>query len=217
MKKLMEKLFIIGIIVLVNSFIGLWAWPDWRAVKEIEQFRHELEERTITRATSGIELISGTDVIRIIGHAESESGQIDKVGFVITTYPASKPIDLSRTLITLRVKGREFLYSYNPTFYDRFPSGDIFESSAWPASPTNGWGDSFGLIVSRDPDGTCTGPSPTINPGDLITLAISPTGRFGLVGERVEVTGEVIPDIGTPAKFAFTTPSDTTQKSFDLQ
>ena len=78
----------------------------------------------------------------------------------------------------------------------------------------------FGIIVLEDADGSCTQTSPVINKGDKVVLTLNcSSGKLfgGGIGERTDIYGQVIPEIGSPGIVSFTTPASYSNTVYDLQ
>ena len=88
--------------------------------------------------------------------------------------------------------------------------------SGW-ANHTNEY---FGIIVLEDEDSSCAQTNPVINKGDKVVLTVNCSSNKvfnGEIGERIDVFGRVIPEVGSPGIIAFTTPTSYNDQVFDLQ
>ena len=95
----------------------------------------------------------------------------------------------------------------------RIPTGGLFgtlDSSKLSAS-------TYGILVIRDIDGSCTSDNPVINERDLVVLMVNTTQCFSGIGTRTDVFGYVHPEYGVSGVIAFTTPSVYVDTIIDLQ
>ncbi|MDH7517748.1 MAG: flagellin, partial [Candidatus Thermoplasmatota archaeon] len=100
-------------------------------------------------------------------------------------------------------------------------SGNIFtvlNDSAWGILD----GESFGIIVLQDEDGSIKQYTPVLNRGDKAALLVrcNSSATFGdMIPPRTNVWGQVKPESGAPGVISFTTPMSYPQASyiFDLQ
>ena len=94
--------------------------------------------------------------------------------------------------------------------------GQLFGTGNW----SNLTSEYFGIIVLEDADGSCTQTNPVINRGDKVVLTLNcSSGKLfdGEIAERVEIYGQVIPEIGSPGIISFTTPASYNDVVYDLQ
>ena len=75
----------------------------------------------------------------------------------------------------------------------------------------------YGVVVIRDIDSSCTALSPVINERDLVVLIVNTTACFSGLGTRTEVLGTVYPEYGINGVIAFSTPSTFYNTIIDLQ
>ena len=80
--------------------------------------------------------------------------------------------------------------------------------------------DEFGIIVIEDADGSLTTNTaiPIINRGDYVMLTVNTSSTFSPgLAERVDIWGNLIPEIGSWGIIAFRTPSTYVNEVYDLQ
>lgn len=75
----------------------------------------------------------------------------------------------------------------------------------------------YGIIVIRDVDSSCTSITPSINGDDLVVLLVNTTKCFTGISTRTEVSGRVIPEFGMRGVIGFTTPSAYIDTIIELQ
>jgi flagellin FlaB len=161
------------------------------------------------------EVSGGLSVEDIVGHVATD---IDMLAITVRVRAGSPDIDLNHTIIEITDGSLKALLSYdyqNPTHFnssvdadaDLFGTGNI-------STLTN---EQFGIIVLEDPDSSLSRYNPVINRGDLVILTIDTNAVFSEIAERSDVSGMVMPEIGSPGMIAFTTPASYTDSVYDLQ
>jgi flagellin FlaB len=198
----------------------------------IIQTMGSLEEVAMTTGSDTTsEVSSGISISNIEGKIKPND---DLQDLAITVRPraGSSDIDLNETIILISDGSTKSILTYygwsdqhlfNLTVNQ---SGDIFANksvSPWTAG-TLAWGnltnDYFGIIILKDPDGSCTRLNPMINSGDKIILCLrcDTTKLFGdSIDERTDISGRIIPEVGSPGIISFTTPSIYNNNIFILQ
>ncbi len=85
------------------------------------------------------------------------------------------------------------------------------------------------MLVAQDYDGSAlSAKTPTLNKGDRVALLVDTSQVFGDattfdstngdgIGVRTSISGEVVPEIGSPAVIDFTTPTSYTEQIVNLQ
>ncbi len=158
------------------------------------------------------EVSSGIKVTHISGF--SNGTKITQLAIFLQTTTASEPVDLSTVVIALSDTSSKVLLKYDNACYSGSSSNGLF--GTLNASQLNAT--TFGLMVIRDTDGSCLQQTPILNGQDLAVLLVNTSKCFtsGL-GSRVEVSGSIYSEYGTPGLIDFTTPSSLIDSILDLQ
>jgi len=148
------------------------------------------------------------------------------LAIIVQTRPGSGSIDLNNTFVLLSNEDTKTLlrYRYNESWVFRNKAdttGDVFaviNNSAWEILD----GESFGIIVLQDEDGSLKQFTPVLNRGDKAALLIrcNASATFNsMIPPRTNVWGQVKPESGSPGIISFTTPMSYPQALFifDLQ
>jgi flagellin FlaB len=186
------------------------------AASVLIQTSTRLESQAMTTGSETTEEVSGgLSVEDIVGHVNTD---IDMLAITIRVRAGSPDIDLNHTIIEITDGSVKALLSYDyqdaahfnssiDDDADLFGTGDI-------SSLTN---EEFGIIVLEDPDSSLSQYNPVINRGDLVVLTVDTNAIFSEIPERTDVSGMVMPEIGSPGMIAFTTPASYTDTVYDLQ
>jgi len=158
------------------------------------------------------EVSTGIRVDSVLGY--NVSGAVQRLAIEIRPRAGSEEIDLSETVVELSDSTTKNLFTYGSNFTQTSAiNGDIFAAGFYP----NVTGVVFGIIVLEDADGSITSTNPIINSGDHVFLTINATASLGSLSTRVDVTGQVIPEEGSPGVISFTTPAAYNKAVVELQ
>ena len=148
------------------------------------------------------EVATGISVDDVYGHIASNA--VDLLAVVVRPRAGSASIDLSTTVIEISDSSTTNVLVYDgDPFTDRGDiNGDMFQAADYPASATE-----FTVIVLEDADGSVTSTTPTINQGDHVILGINTDQCFSSLATRVDVSGMIIVEEGSPGIIGFTTPA----------
>lgn len=177
----------------------------------LQQRAMSVGRETTEEVSTGIQ-ISGVEG-RTNGTTSDSS--ISQIAVFIRTNTGGTSIDLGQTLLKLNDGTNQAVFVHNSTtnstnvvdtgVSQKFNSSEV---KAW-----NGASDStFGLLILQDYDDSLNGTNPTLNRGDRAALLINTTKTFGGLGSRSEITGSVVPEIGTEGVIKFNTPTAFTEK-----
>jgi len=173
---------------------------------------------------SGQETIAEVSTGLAVFDIEGKTGTSDLRDLAITVRAraGASDVDLNETTILITDGATKALLTYYGwSDADLFNAsvdadGQLFGTGNW-SNLTN---DYFGIIVLQDEDGSCTQTNPVINKGDKVVLTINcSSGKLfdGEIGERTDIYGQVIPEIGSPGIISFTTPASYNDVVYDLQ
>ena len=173
------------------------------------------------RDTTG-EVASGIAIFDILGYVDtSSSADISKLAIGVRPRAGSDGIDIAETYVELSDTSTKVVLNYSTSFFLE-PDGrdDIFGAGVFPDEYNWSWSDGskFGVLVIEDADDSITSAtSVVINRGDKIYLCINATAAFSDIGERTDIWGIVVPELGAPGVISFKTPASYTDDVIDLQ
>jgi flagellin FlaB len=166
------------------------------------------------------EVSTGLAVFDIEGR--TNSSDLGMLAITVRARAGASDVDINETTILITDgTTKSLLTYYGWSDADLFNAsvdadGQLFGTGNW-SNLTN---DYFGIIVLQDEDGSCTQTNPVINKGDKVVLTINcSSGKLfdGEIGERTDIYGQVIPEIGSPGIISFTTPASYNDVVYDLQ
>jgi flagellin FlaB len=152
---------------------------------------------------------SGLQVTHVSGY--NNGSTLSQLAIFLTTTAGSNDIDLTYTYITLSDTIQQVILTYNGS-YSRDASNGLFGT----LNTSNISASTYGIIVIRDIDTSCTSSTPVVNEDDLVALIIDTGDCFSGISPRTEVLGKVIPEAGINGVISFTTPSAYVHTILDL-
>ena len=186
------------------------------AASVLIQTSTKLETQALATGSETTEEVSGGIAVDdITGHVDTD---IDMLAITVRVRAGSPAIDLNHTIVELSNGSKKVILSYDYTDANHFDDSvdsdaDLFGTGNI-SDLTN---EEFGIIVLNDPDGSLSRFNPVINEGDKVVLTVDADACFNKIGERTDVLGMVIPEIGSPGMISFTTPSSYPDTVYDLQ
>ena len=186
------------------------------AASVLIQTSSRLETQALATGSETTEEVAGGIAIDdITGHVDTD---IDMLAITVRARAGSPDIDLNHTIIELSNGSKKVILSYDYADAHHFNSSvdsdaDLFGTGNI-SDLTN---EEFGIIVLNDPDSSLSRYTPVINSGDKVVLTVDTDACFSKLGERTDVFGMVIPEIGAPGMISFTTPSSYSDTVYDLQ
>ena len=176
------------------------------------QTMNSLQEQALKTGQETLRDISGgLDVTRVSGKSDSTS--ITQLAIFITPTAASDDIDLNQAYISLSDSAKKVVLTYTSNVFSSSVSSGLFGT----VNASNLTASTYGLMVIRDVDSSCTSTSPTINERDLVVLLVNVTKSFSGISTRTNVFGNVHPEYGISGVIGFTTPSSYVDTIIDLQ
>jgi flagellin FlaB len=176
------------------------------------QTMNSLEQQALQSGQEAIKDVSnGLKVTQVSGYYNGST--ISQIAIFLRTTAGSDYIDLTYTYISLSDSSKNVILDLNTSIYSSSVSGGLFGTLADNALTST----TYGLMVIRDVDSSCTVTSPIINSDDLVVLLINCTTCFTGLDSRTEVTGNVVPEYGISGVIGFTTPSSYINTIIELQ
>jgi len=176
------------------------------------QTMNSLQEQAMS---TGIETIrdvsSGLKVTHISGY--NDGSDITQLAIFITPIAASNDLDLTYTYISMSDSSKKAVLNYSSSEFSSTVSNGLFST----INSSNLTASSYGVLVVRDVDSSCTSTIPVINDGDLVVLLLNTTKCFSGIDKRDEVFGTVDPEFGISGVIGFTAPSAFSNTILDLQ
>ncbi len=188
----------IGVLIVfiaVILVVGMVGYVVIQVAQQLQAQSKATGEQTVNDVFLGVKIttIQGYNV----------SGAIQKLVMIITPWPGSPQVDLSRMHIELSDTNVKLVLLFNGTAFVNATSGtnNVFLEPAFPTV-----GSDYGVIVLSDTDNSCTASHPILDRGDNVMLAINTSACFGGIGESVWITGNIIPENGAWSIIDFRTP-----------
>ena len=168
----------------------------------MQQVMNSMQQQAMKTAQETIrDVSSGLKVTHVSGY--NNGSKITQLALFVSTTAGSSSIDLAHTHISLSETSKQVILYYTNTCFSSSVSTGLFSTlNASNLSITT-----FGIIVIRDTDSSCTSSNPSINRDDLVVLLVNTTKCFSGISTRTEVFGRVVPEHGMRGVIGFTTPS----------
>ena len=178
----------------------------------IMQTMNSLQQRALTTGQESIrDIADGVKVTHVAGY--SNGSKITQLALFISPIAGSNGIDLTYTSVTISDTATEVILSYNSSCFSGNASGGLFGT----VNSSNLTTTTYGVIVIRDIDNSCSSSTPLINNDDLVVILVNTTKCFNGISTRTKISGKVIPEHGVNGVIAFTTPSAYVDNIIDLQ
>jgi len=182
------------------------------AAQVLIQTMNSLEEQALKTGEEALRDVSGgIEVTRVSGYYDGNN--ITQLAAIISPTVASQDIDLAYTYISLSDSNKKVILNYTSSCHASTPSNGLFGT----VNSSNLSSSTFGILVIRDIDGSCTSSNPIINGRDLVVLLVNTTKCFLGIDTRTEVFGNVHPEYGISGVISFTTPAAFVNTIIELQ
>ena len=162
------------------------------------------------------EVATGVAVVDVEGHVSNATNGMDLITIGVRGRAGSGEIDLSQTVVEIADNETKMILSYDSTQHATGPAvSGVFDTASFALAA-----DKFGIIVIEDADGSVkNNPAiPIINRGDLVMLTVNTSATFNPgLNERIDIWGNVIPEVGSWGILAFRTPATYIDEVYDLQ
>jgi archaeal flagellin FlaB len=182
------------------------------AASVIIQTMNSLEQQAMLTGKETLKDISGgLKVTHVSGYYDGST--ISQIAIYLETTAGSNDIDLTYAYIKLSNSETEIILNYSSDSFSNTVSSGLFGT----LNETNLTATTYGLMVIRDTDGSCTSTNPTINRDDLFVILINTDKCFSGLSTRTGVFGYIIPEQGISGVISFTTPSAYINTIIELQ
>jgi flagellin FlaB len=176
------------------------------------QTMNSLEQQALQSGQEAIkDVSSGLRVTQVSGY--NNGSTISQVAIFLRTTAGSDYVDLTYTYLSLSDTSKNVILDLNTSVYSSTVSGGLFGTLNDNALTST----TYGLMIIRDVDNSCTPTTPIINSDDLVVLLVNTTSCFSGLDVRTEVTGNVVPEYGISGVIGFTTPSSYINTIIELQ
>jgi flagellin FlaB len=169
------------------------------------------QQAVITSEETIKEISSGLKVTYVSGYVNNST--IAELAIFISPTTASDDIDLTYSMLTLSDSSTKVILNFTSTCFSTNVADGLFGTLNTTLLSTS----TYGVLVIRDIDGSCTALSPIINDEDLVVLLVNTMSCFSGIGPRMDVSGEIYPEHGIHGIIHFTTPSTFVNRIVDLQ
>jgi flagellin FlaB len=198
----------IGALIIFIAMIliaGISASVMIQTMNSLQQQAVQTSEETIKEISSGIK------VTYVSGYANNST--IMQLAIFISPTTASDDIDLTYAMFTLSDSSTKVILNYTSSCFSSNVVNGLFGTLNTSLLNTS----TYGVLVIRDIDGSCTAATPIINDEDMVVLLVNTMSCFSGIGPRTAVSGEVYPEHGIRGVIGFTTPSSFVHSIIDLQ
>ena len=176
------------------------------------QTMNSLEQQALQSGQEAIKDVSnGLRVTQVSGY--NNGSTISLIAIFLRTTAGSDYIDLTYTYISLSDTSKNVILDLNSSVYSSTVSGGLFGTLDDSVLTST----TYGLMIIRDVDSSCTSTTPIINTDDLVVLLVNTTACFSGLDVRTEITGNVVPEYGISGVIGFTTPSSYINTIIELQ
>lgn len=183
------------------------------AANVIIQTMNRLQQQAMQTGEETIrDISSGLKITHISGY--NNGSKITQLAIFITSTAASSDIDLTYAYISLSDTNNQVILNYTSKCFSSSVSNGLFGTM----NSSNLSATTYGVMVIRDVDGSCTSSTPTINSDDIVVLLVNTSKCFSGIATRTEVFGNIIPEEGAISGIiGFTTPSAYVDPIIELQ
>ena len=157
------------------------------------------------------EISSGLKTTHVSGY--SNGSKITNLAIFLTLSAGSNEINLSYVDVSLSDTNKQVILNHDSNLFSSSVSNGVFDTlNTSNLSPST-----YGIIVIRDIDNSCTSSTLAINNDDLVIFIVNTTKCFTGIDTRTRVFGKIIPEQGHSGIIDFTTPSAYVNTIIDLQ
>lgn len=172
------------------------------AASVIIQTMNSLEKQAMQTGQQTIDDVSsGLKVTQVNGY--KSGSKVTQLAIFVRTIAGSGSVDLGQAYISLSDSSDQVILNYTSKCFESSASNGLFGT----LNSSNLSSSTFGIIVIRDFDRSCSSTSPSVNDDDLVVLMVNTTSCFSGIDTRKKVFGNVVPERGIAGVISFTTPS----------
>ena len=198
----------IGTLIIFIAMIlvaGMVASVIIQTMNTLQQQAMETGEQTTRDVATGLR------VTQVSGYNNGSS--ITQLAIFIKPTAGSDDIDLSYVYLSLSDTSKQVILNYTSKCFSSSVSNGLFGT----INSSNLSATTFGIMVVRDADDSCTSSNPSINNDDLVVLLVNTTKCLSGISTRTTVSGSVIPEHGISGVIRFSTPSAYVDTIIELQ
>ena len=182
------------------------------AASVIIQTMNTLEQQALTTSQqTARDITSGLRVTHVSGYRNGS--KITQLAIFLRTTAGSDDQDLTYAYLSLSDTSKQVVLNYTTSVFSSSISGGLFGT----LNDSHLTASTYGLMVIRDVDSSCSSTTPTINTDDLIVILVNTTQCFSGISTRTKVTGNIVPEYGMNGVIHFTTPSAYVDTIIELQ
>ena len=171
----------------------------------------DLQHQALRTGDETIQDIStGIKVTQISGYANNTS--INQLAFFVSTIAGSEPVDIDQSSLMISDSNNQLILQYNNSSFNDGVTTGLFST----LNSSNLSASTFGIVVIRDADDSCSSNIPIINDNDIIAIFVNTSMCFSGIDPRTRVTGKIMIDSGMSAIIGFTTPAAYVDTIIDL-
>ena len=176
------------------------------------QTMNSLQQQALRTGEETVRDISGgLKVTHVTGY--NNGSKITQVAIFLVPLAGSGDINMTYADISLSDTTSHVILSCNNSCFSSSISNGLFNT----LNASNLTATTYGIMVVRDIDGSCSSTTLTINDEDLIVLLVNTSKCFSGISTRTEIFGDVIPEYGISGIISFITPSAYINTIIDLQ
>lgn len=184
---------------------GITASVMIQTMNSLQQQAMKTGEETVRDISSGLK------VTHVTGY--NNGSKITQIAIFLVPLAGSGDINMTYADISLSDTTSHIILSCNSSCFSSSISNGLFNT----LNASNLTANTYGIMVVRDIDGSCSSATLTINDEDLIVLLVNTSKCFSGIPTRTEIFGNVIPEYGISGVLSFTTPSAYINTIIDLQ
>ena len=182
------------------------------AASVLIQTMNSLEQQALKTGQDTMrDVSSGIKVTQVSGYYDGS--KITQMAIFIRTTAGSDYIDLDETYISISDTNKKVILNYTTSVFSSSVSSGLFGTM----NSSNLSATTYGIMIVRDIDSSCTSSNPTINSDDLVILLVNTTYCFTGIDTRTKISGNVVPEQGINGVISFTTPSVFINTIIELQ
>ena len=184
---------------------GVVASVIFQTMNNLQQQAMKTGEETMREVSSGLK------VTHVSGY--SNGSKITNLAIFLTLSAGSEEMNLTSVDILLSDTTKQVVLDYDSNLFSSSISNGLFNT----LNSSNLSSTTYGVMVVRDIDNSCSSNTLAINSDDLVIFLVNTTKCFTGIDTRARVFGNVIPERGISGVIDFTTPNAYINTIIDLQ